>query len=78
MGYRRYRQNYQRQHTKPYEHKIYFNKVKYSTSAVTYCKTHDVKVPYCVPEFSSSKIVLHCFHFDNNEVELLIGYNIII
>ena len=54
------------------------NKVEYITSAGLYFMTHDVKVPFCVPEFYISKIILHLFHFDSNEVKLGIGYDMII
>ena len=40
------------------------NKVKYSTAAGVYFTTHDVKVPFCMPEFSSRKIINHCFHVE--------------
>ena len=66
------------QHTKNYEHKIWSNRVEYSTAAGVYCSTHDVKVPFCIPEFSGSKIINHRFHVDNDEGELGIGHDIII
>ena len=43
-----------------------------------YCTTHDVKVPFCLPEFSSSKRINHRFHVDNDEDEFDIGYDVII
>ena len=67
-----------RRHTKHYEQKMWYNKVEYSTTAGVYCTTHDVKVPFCMPEFSSSKIINHRFHVDNNKGESGIGYDIII
>ena len=42
-----------------------------------YFTTHDVKVKFCMQEFSSSKIILHRFHVDNNKGESGVGYNII-
>ena len=54
------------------------DKVEYSTATGLYCATHDSKVPFCMPYFSSSKIILHRFHVDNNEGESDIGYSIII
>ena len=54
------------------------NKVEYIKSAGPYCTTHDVKVPFCIPEFSIRKIILHRFHIDNNEGESGIGYDMII
>ena len=65
-------------HTKPYEHNLHFNKVECSIDSGPYCKTHDVKVPFYMPGFSSGKIILHHFHVDNNESELGIGYVMII
>ena len=65
-------------HNKHYELKIRSNKVEYSTAAGLYCTTHDVKVHFCMPEFSSSKIINHCFHVNNNKGELVIGYDMII
>ena len=55
-----------RRHTKYYELKIRSNKVEYSTSSGLYCTTHDVKVNFCMPEFSISKIIEHHFHVDND------------
>ena len=54
------------------------NKVEYSTAIGLYCITHDVKVPFCMLEFSIIKITLHHFHVDNNEGESGIGYDMII
>ena len=51
------------------ERKIWSNRVEYSTAAGMYCTTHDVKVPFCMPEFSGSKIINHRFHVDNDEGE---------
>ena len=53
-------------------------KVGYSTAAGPYCTTHEAKVPFCMPDFSRRKIIFHRFHVDNNEVELVVGYDIII
>ena len=44
----------------------------------TYSTRKDVKVPFFMPEFSSSKIISHHFHVDNNESESGIGYYTII
>ena len=46
-------------HTKNYERNMRSNKVEYSTAAGMYFATHDVKVPFCEPELSSSKIINH-------------------
>ena len=54
------------------------NRVEYSTAAVTYCTTHDDKVPFCMPYFYSSKITEQPLHVDNDKVELGIGYAMII
>ena len=43
-----------------------------------YCTTHDVKVKFCTPYFSSRKIILHRFNVDKNEGESGIGYDMII
>ena len=40
--------------------------------------THDFNVPFFIPEFSSSKIISHRFHVDNNEGESFISYDMII
>ena len=55
-----------------------YKKLEYSTAAEVYYTTHDVKVPFCMPEFSSSKITNHHFHVDNNKGESCIGYDMII
>ena len=65
-------------HTKYYELKMRSNKVKYSTSAGLYYTTHDVKVNFCMSEFSSRKIIEHRFHINNNKGELGIGYGMLI
>ena len=67
-----------RRHTKYYECKMQYNKVEYSTAAGVYCTTHDVKVTFCMPYFSSSKIINHQFHVDNDKGYLGIGYDMII
>ena len=36
-------------HTKPYEHKIWYDKVEYITADGPYCTTHDVKVQFFIP-----------------------------
>ena len=54
------------------------NKVEYITAAGMYCTMYDVKVPFCMPEFSSSIIINHCFHVNNNTGESGIGYDMII
>ena len=54
------------------------NKIEYSTAAGIYCMTHDVKVPFLMPEFSSSNIINHQFNVDNEKGELGIGYETII
>ena len=51
----------------PYKHKMRSNKVEYSTDVGHYCTTHEVKLPFCMPEFSGSKIILQRFRVDNNE-----------
>ena len=54
------------------------NKLDYITVSDVYCTTHDVKVPFFMPEFSISKIINHRFNVDNNKGESGIGYNMII
>ena len=54
------------------------NKFEYSTAEITYCMTHYVKVPFYIPEFSNSKIILNLFHIDSNEVESGIGCGMIL
>ena len=56
-----------RRHTKHYERNMTSNKVEYITAAGMYCTTHDIKVPFFMPEFSRSKIINHLFHVDNDE-----------
>ena len=55
-----------------------YNKVEYSTASGVYCTTHDVKVPFCMPEFSGNKIIHHSFHVDNDKRESGIGCDMII
>ena len=54
------------------------NKVDYGTSVGVYCTTHGVKVPFCMPEFSSSKIFNHRFHVDIDKGKSVMGYDMII
>ena len=65
-------------HTKHYERRIMFNKVEHSTAVGLYYTAHDVKVPFFMTEFSSSKIIEHRFRVENNKVESDIGYDMII
>ena len=67
-----------RKHTKHYERKIWSNKVEYITPSGVYCTTHDVKVPFFMPDFSSSNIINHRFNVNNYKGESGIGYYIII
>ena len=43
------------------------NQVEYSTAAGPYCTTHNVQVPFCMPEFYGSKIISNYLHVDNSE-----------
>ena len=54
-----------------------YNKVEYSTAAGIYCTTHDVKVPFCMPYFSSSNIINRHLHVNNNKGGSVIGYKMI-
>ena len=54
------------------------NKVEYSTATGLYCMTHYFKVPFCMPEFSSSNIIDRRFHVNNYRGESGIGYGMII
>ena len=55
-----------------------YNKVEYIAAADVYCTTHSVKVPFCMLEYFSSKIMNDCLHVDNNNGELDIVYDMII
>ena len=57
---------------------MHSNKVEYSASAGLYCKTHGVKLLFCMTDFSRSKIISHLFHVDSNQGESSIGYNMIV
>ena len=54
------------------------NKVEYSIAVGLYCTTHDSKVPFFMPDFSSSKIINHRFRVNNYKGESGIGYDMII
>ena len=56
-----------RKHTKPYEHNLHYNKVEYSTTEGPYFTTHDIEVPFWMPELSNSNIIPHLFHVDNDK-----------
>ena len=55
-----------------------YNKVECSTPTGPYYTTHDVKVPFCMPEFSSRKIISHRFYVDKNKGKSGIDYNMTI
>ena len=57
---------------------MWSDKIEYSTDAGIYCTTHAVKVLFCIPEFSSSKIINRRFHVNNDKGELGIAYDMII
>ena len=67
-----------RKHTIPYDHRINYNRVKCSTASGTYCTAQFVNVPFCIPEFSSRKIISHQFHVANDEGDSGIGYVMVI
>ena len=46
-----------RKNIKPYKLNMHSNKVECNKSAGLYCTTHDVKFPFFMPEFFSSKII---------------------
>ena len=54
------------------------NKVKYNISAGPYCMMHDLKVPFFIPAYSSSKRIVHCFHADIKSGESGVSYDMII
>ena len=53
-------------------------KVEDSTADGVYCTTHDVKVPFCMTGFPSTKITNHGLHIDNDKGKSVIGCYIII
>ena len=65
-------------HIKCYKTKLRDNKVKYGTADVLYITTQGVKVPFSIPEFSSSKIITHQLHVDNARGDEVIRYDMII
>ena len=67
-----------RKHTKYYELKMRSNKLKYSAATGLHCTTHDVKVTFFVLEPSSSNIIEHRFHVNNDKFGSGIGYDMII
>ena len=48
---------------------MWCNKVEYSTAAELCCTMHDIKVPFCMPFFSISKITEQRFHAKNEKIE---------
>ena len=54
------------------------NKVEYGTAGGIYFTTNDFKVPFYMPDISSSKIINHHFHVKNDNGYLGIGYDMII
>ena len=69
---------FKRKYNGPYEIIISSKNIEYSITTELYCMENDFKVKFCMPEFSSSNIILSQFNVDNNKVELVIGYDMII
>ena len=46
-------------HTKHHERIMRSNTVEYGTAVELYCTMHDVKLLFCIPEFSIIKIIEH-------------------
>ena len=67
-----------RKHTKYYELKMRSNKLKYSAATGLHCTTHDVRVTFFVLDLSSSNIIEHLFHVNNDKFGSDIGYEMII
>ena len=61
-----------------YKYKLRSNKVEYSTAASTYKITHDLKVSFIMPYFSSRKTIIHCFNIENVRGGAGIGFGMII
>ena len=57
---------------------MWSNKLEYSTVAGFSCTTHVVKVPLCMPQLSSRKIIEHRFRFYSDKGKLDIGYEKIV
>ena len=56
-----------RQNNNLYDRKLISDKLESITATGTYCMTHAEKVKFCMPDLSSSNIILHHFHVDNHE-----------
>ena len=54
------------------------NKVECIIADGVYLTTHDVKVPFFIPDVCSRKIMNHSFHVNNDKGESGKGYDIII
>ena len=67
-----------RNHVNHFKSKLRYNKVEYNTAYWLYKNTHDVKVPFSMPEFSNRKIITHCFHIENAQSGTGIVYEMII
>ena len=57
---------------------MHYNKIENSTATGPHCTTNGFKVPFFMPYLSSSKIISHHFHVDNNKGESVIGHDMII
>ena len=67
-----------RKHINPYKSKIRSNKAEYSTASGPYRTTHDVKVPFIMPEFSRRNVITRHFHVVNGRGDEGIIYEMII
>ena len=65
-------------HVNLYESKLMSSKVEYSMYDGPYTTTHDMNIPFIVPQFSSRKIIMHLFHLYHLWVDEGVVYDIII
>ena len=58
--------------------KMRSDKLDYITAVSMYCTYNDIEVTFCMEKFSTSYIVNHRFHDDNDKCKFSIGYDMII
>ena len=64
-------------HLNTYSYKLKSNKVYQITASGLYKTTHDVKVPFRMPEFSVRTVITHIFHVENKWGDERISYAMI-
>ena len=64
-----------RKHTRPYYFRICSDKFEYSMDVGSYCTPYNVKMTFCMTDFSIIKIISYQYYVDNNKRGLGTSYH---